>query len=484
MAMLCLLGLTGMGEDSPGRTDSGGTTEVSFCYWANYKDNEYLVDVCADFERKNPGIKIRREWYVGDYGRKLQLTLLSDTAADIILMDDEPYPAYAVRGYLEDLRPYILRKSDDIEREFAAELEYMETPEAQRDPNFNRVFYPTALQSFNYRGFQGALPWDGNVVLMFYNKDLFDQAGISYPTRDWTWNEFREIAKKLTKDLNGDGRSEQFGTNMFFELLSFEPLLWSFGGEVLNKEGTRSRIQEPRGIEAAQFMYDIKYKDRSIAYTGEMENFYTEVQLLTGRVGMVPGGSYMIPMLNRVHDAMRWDVADMPIGPHGDRYTRVTWDGISINSHVAQAKKEIAWRFIKHLVSHDAQFLLGSTQRGLPIRHADALQYYVDPNTPAHEEIAIEACDYGKLTPVTPRYLELQDATLDEFDSLNNAEFSGLTPRWPCPGSNRRSTRCSIRNWPTGRREWRPRPGAPRLEVRASRRWGWRCSSYPEFLPA
>jgi len=439
--VLCLLALAGLGGCTLEPRDSNRTTnanntdfvEVSFCYWANYKDNEFLKQVCEDFERENPGVKIRREWYVGEYGRKLQLTLISNTAADIILMDDEFFPTYSVRGYLEDLRPYILRESDDIERKLAAELRYVETPKAERDPNFNRTFFPTALKSFNYNGLQGALPWDGNIMLMFYNADLFDKAGIPYPTRDWTWNEFRKIAQKLTKDVDGDGHSEQFGTNIIFDFLAIEPMLWSFGGEVLNEDKTRSAIHGPRGIEMARFLYDMKYKDRSIAFTGEMEGFLTEVQLLTGRVGMVIGGSYMIPMLNRVHDAMRWNVAHIPVGPHGDRYTRVTWDGISINANAEPKQKEIAWRFLKHMLKDKAQTILGTTQRGLPLRKADALKYYVDPNTPAQEEIAIEACEYAKLTPITPRFLELRDALLVEFDDLNNAEYSGLTPEVAFP---------------------------------------------------
>jgi len=214
-------------------------TVVRFCYWAaNFEENTFLQTVCEDFERENPGIRIKREWYVGDYGRKLQLVLISGKVADIILMDDELFPMYAVRGYLEDLRPYIERESDDAERALAAELRYTETPEAERDPTFQREYLPTALQSFNYKGFQGALPWDGIVALMLYNKDLFDRDGVPYPDKNWTWNDLRALAKQLTKDYDGDGRIDQFGTNVDFSFLGFETTLWSFGGEVLNEDQT------------------------------------------------------------------------------------------------------------------------------------------------------------------------------------------------------------------------------------------------------
>jgi len=98
------------------RPAHGKETVLRFCYWANYVENQFFLQVSESFERQNPGVKVKREWYVGDYGPKLQLVLITGKASDVILMDDEVFPRYGVRGYLEDLRPYIERRSDDIER--------------------------------------------------------------------------------------------------------------------------------------------------------------------------------------------------------------------------------------------------------------------------------------------------------------------------------------------------------------------------------
>jgi multiple sugar transport system permease protein len=407
---------------------------VRFTYWANYLENQYVVKVCEAFERANPGITIKREWCVGDYGRKLQLLFITGKAGDILMMDDEYFPTYGVRGYLEDLRPYILRESDDIERGLAAELRYIETPENEREPGAPREYLPTALQSFNYRGFQGGLPWDGNICLMFYNKDLFDQERVPYPSKDWTWEEFRGLAKRFTKDLNGDGYIDQFGTNMGFDMLGLEPIVWSYGGDLLNADRSRCTIQEPPGMAACQLIYDMKMTDRSIAWTGELSGFYTEVQLLTGRVAIVPSMSYMIPALNRVQDAMRWGLAHMPLGPYGQRYTRATWDGISIYRHTTPEKKEVAWRFLKQFLSDESQALVGDMQRGIPVRRSIAWKHFVQPDTPAEEEIALEAMDYARLTPITPRYQELRDAFNTDLERLSFADVSHVTPQEILPG--------------------------------------------------
>lgn len=382
-------------------TDDGDRLTVSFSYWANYKDDVLFRAIVEDFERKNPDIRVDREWYPGDYGRKLQLSLISQTAADIILMDDETYPAYAIRGYLEDLGPYIERDEEELQ---LAE------------------FLPTSIDSFNFRGYQGGIPWGGSVFLIFYNKGLFDEAGLPYPTEDWTWQEFRETAKALTRDIDGDGRLDQYGFNVWLSFLEVEPIIWSHGGDILNAERTRSAINSPEAREALRLLYDMRMEDRSIAWSGALEGFYNEAQILTGKVAMLVAGSYMIPTLDRAEDAaMSWDVAPMPFGPRGDRYTRVTWDGISINAHTTPEKKEAAWRFIRHFLSPEMQALIGKSKR-LPVREPQVQSSYIDPATPVQEQIVLEATYYGRLTPITPRYLELRDAMASEFDLLNIAD--------------------------------------------------------------
>ncbi len=401
---------------------------LRFTYWANYLENQFVVRVCEGFERENPGVKIKREWCVGDYGRKLQLLFITGKAGDVIMMDDEYFPTYGVRGYLEDLRPYIMRESDDLERGLADELRYIDLPEDQRPKGGPRVYFPTALESFNYLGFQGGVPWDGNIGMMFYNKDLFDREGVPYPNNDWTWEDFRAICKHFNKDLDGDGVYDQFGTNMGIDMMALEPIVWSYGGDMLNAKRTRCALQEPAGRAACQLVFDMKMVDKSMPWTGQLSGFMLEVQLLTGCIAVVPAMSYIIPELNRVRDGMRWGTALMPRGPTGLRYSRATWDGISIYSHASPEKKELAWRFVKYWLSDKSQALLGDMQRGIPIRRAIAEQHYVQAGTPADESLVIDAMQYARLTPITPRYQELHMAFNDDLSRLVFADVSGATP--------------------------------------------------------
>lgn len=377
-----------------------GKTVVRFSFWGDYKDLAMWKTIAANFEKANPDIKMKLEYISGDYGRKLPLVMASGTAADVVEMDDEVYPSYAVRGYLLNLKPYVQRDR--------AELKIDD-------------FFPTSLESFTYRGFQGGLPWDGGPVLVYYNKDMFDKAHIPYPTNNWTWAQFRAIAKKLTHiDKEGDGANDRFGTNISVDgMLGVEPVVWSFGGRVLNPEHTKFVMNSPKALQAFQFMYDLKWQDHSVAWAGEGESIMTEDQLLRGGVGMVLGGTYMMANLEafKGKNVMRWGITEVPRGPYGDQYTRVTWDGISINAKTPY--KEQSWRFIKFLLNEQSQALVGRMGRSLPVRRADALKYFMQgwKNVNVHE--VLKAADHGRMTPITPKYLEISQAMQPFMDKMN-----------------------------------------------------------------
>ncbi len=404
--------------------------EIRFSFWGDFNDLDLWKKICARFEEKNPGLRIRQEYITGDYAQKLQLQLISNTAADLILMDDENYPGYAVRNYLEDLRPRFEQDKAELRGD---------------------DFLPTSLDSFTYDGFFGGMPWGGFPVLVFYNKDLFDAAGVPYPSPDWTWDDFRAVARALTKDTNKDGVNDQFGAAVSSSFLDLEPLVWSYGGDIINAERTKSIINRNAWLDVFKLLQTMKFEDRVTPWEAQQEGMDRQVQLLTGRLGMVMSGWYFALTLSKVEGGMHWGVADMPWGPdRKHRYSRVSWDGISINNASSPEKKDAAWRFIKFLLSEETQALVGGEGRSVPVRRADAEKHFVAVD-PEVRGLALRAIEYGKLTPVTPYYeqmkqaiqktskkLELEDASrrMDPETALNTIEkdldavLTKELPRW------------------------------------------------------
>ncbi len=367
---------------------------LSFSFWGSYLDLDMWRTITKRFEEQHPDIRIQLQYTPGDYAQKLILQLISNTAADLILMDDEYFPGYSERGYLVNLQEWMERDAVEMGLD---------------------DFLPTSLDSFRFRGVQGGMPWGGMSVLMFYNKDMFDAEGIPYPDDDWTWDDFRRIAKSLTRDISGNGVPDQFGANVGFGFLDIEPVVWSFGGDILNEDSTASVLDQPEVLEALQFLYDVKFVDHSTAHLGESEGMTKEVELLTGKVGMVMSGWFLARQLMDIEGGMRWGIAPMPRGPRGHRYTRVSWEGISINNAISDERKAASWEFVKFIVSEEIQAYIADIGRLIPVREEEARNNFVKEETEVDEMLALDGVFYGKLTPVTAKYQELKDAVQRPF---------------------------------------------------------------------
>jgi len=369
-------------------------TEIRFCFWGSFLELKLWEELKALYERRYPDTSVFLEYSPGDYHRKLRLNFVSGTAADVIMVDDEYYPTYAQSGNLENLERYIERDSEELHLD---------------------DFLRTSLESFTYEGLRFALPWDGFSIVIMYNCDLFDRAGIPYPQDDWTWEDFRRIAIALTKDFDNDGRTDQFGCNIGFAWLDVEGLVWSYGGRILTADRSRFAMNSPEAIAALQYLHDLKFKYNVMPKAGELSGMSGEIQVLTGRVAMVQAPAYVMPVV-RETGTMRWDLVHMPTGPAG-KATRVSWDALAV--YTGSQHKEEAWRFIKTVLSDEGQRTAGKFQRGLPVRRSAVIESYINPDTPQKEEKYLEAIDYGRVTPITTHYNEMMLAMQVAMERLH-----------------------------------------------------------------
>ncbi|MBK8032240.1 MAG: extracellular solute-binding protein [Chloroflexi bacterium] len=141
------------------------TTIRYFTFSAAPDHLEDLDTIIAAFEEANPGITVEVETApFADYFTLLQADVVSGDAPDVFELNYENFVTYAANDTLLDLSSYL-----DAEA----------------------PFYPRALEAFQYEGVQMALPETFSTVLLFFNKDLFDQAGVAYPTNEWTWEDAR-----------------------------------------------------------------------------------------------------------------------------------------------------------------------------------------------------------------------------------------------------------------------------------------------------
>src|SRR5678816_1066716 len=142
---------------------------------------------------------------------------------DVFAMDAPLYLDWQSRGALLNLQPYI-----------------------DQNPDMLADVYPQTLTAYKLEDGYYGLPRDFQTIVVFYNKDMFDAAGVPYPTEDWTYDDLKETAKKLTLDTNGDGKTDQYGlwTDTWDMELFWSEAIWAYGGQIINDDHSKTLIGE------------------------------------------------------------------------------------------------------------------------------------------------------------------------------------------------------------------------------------------------
>ncbi|MBI5302853.1 MAG: sugar ABC transporter substrate-binding protein [Chloroflexi bacterium] len=305
----------------------GNVTLRWFMRWDKVRLDGVAAPVIEAFQKQNPNIKVEIENISSgtEYWIKLQTMIAGATAPDVIYPATHNAYALASKGALMTL--------DDL---------------AARDKIDLKKYDQSILNLYKYNGKVYCLPIDTAAVGVFYNKDMFDKAGIAYPKEGWSWDEFLATAQKLTKDTNSDGKVDQFGVDVW---TSYWPVIvWSKTGHGIFddiRKPTKMLIEDQESIDALQFLGDLTNKHKVMPSTAERANI-TDM-FLAGKAGMNIIGHWRVPQYQTIKD-FKWDLAPLPKGKVQANRSDGSCFGIS-----AQSKNpEAAWEFIKFLAGPDS----------------------------------------------------------------------------------------------------------------------------------
>ncbi len=364
------------------------TQSIEYAIWGDPAELTSQIALVDAFMAQHPDIHVDvtvSDWDA--YWDKLQTGLAGGAAPDVFAMDGPLFPDYQSRGVLLDLQPYIDRDAFDLTALADAGVAHFTTADGQY-----------------------GLPRDLNVVALYYNKAMFDAAGIAYPDDTWDWAKLVEVGKQLTIDSDSDGLPEQWG--FYTETTDMEnywsSLVWQAGGEIVNEERTQTLLGSDQAVQGLQQLQDLIYTHKIMP----TPDLFVETgdAFEQGKAAMESNGSWLVP----THLAAGIDlgIAHLPAGPAG-KATSINPTGLVVaNSTKAP---DAAWEFVKYIVGPEAQTQLMQLKAAVPVDKSVLAGAY-STAFPGSDVFA-SSIDFAHLKPSFRGYTEWSTRLQEELDA-------------------------------------------------------------------
>lgn len=349
-------GVLGASALAPFSTSCGDDSDrLTFLFAANPDEADARLRVIEEFRRRHPDIKVAT--LLSGPGAMQQITTFcaGGKCPDVLMVWEFSYAELADRGVLLNLNTMLARDPT-----FAAQL---------RGDNI-----ATLYDTFAYNDGQYAFPeqWSGNYL--FYNKKLFDEAGVKEPpTRwdePWTFAEFLAAATALTK-RDGRGRATQWG---FVDIWTASYSAGLFGmnngapWSTPRLNPSHLNFDDDAFIEGIQFFADLATKHRVAPRATEQQSQSPADLFAGGAAAMALGGHWRYQSFSRA-DGLDFDVTVLPTGPKGHRArSNIGTTGLAIAA--SSTRKQQAWEFLKFAAGPVGQALIGESGLFVPVLHS------------------------------------------------------------------------------------------------------------------
>jgi multiple sugar transport system substrate-binding protein len=343
-----LIGLIALAPAAPaGAQEPSG--EISFGFWGDPAEAGAYEEIVAAFEERNPGVDVQIEYVPNatDFYTRLATGYAAGLAPDVFLINYRRYGQFAARGALVPVGP-LLAASETLSEE---------------------DYYPQPLEAFQFNGELMCLPQNLSTLVVYYNRDLFDAAGVLYPQEGWTWDDFLSAAKALTRDFDGDGITDQHGLGVENSLIRFTPFIWQAGGELVDdtERPTRLTIDTPEAREAIQFFIDLSLVHKVVPTEAEVLAVSDEDRFINGTTAMLLQSRRVVPTLREI-ESFTWDVAPLP--QHEEAAGILHSDAYCMSA--TTENQELAWKFIEFANGLEGQQIAARVGRTVPSLEAVA----------------------------------------------------------------------------------------------------------------
>ena len=337
----------------------------------------------------------------GDFRKRLAADFAAGTPPDLFLINYRNLGRFAASGAVEPLTDYLAKS-------------------ALSKPN---DYYPQALAAFQWNGEQICMPQNISSPVIYYNKTLFDAAGLTYPTDAWTWDGFLETAKMMTQDSDNDGATDIYGFGIDPTLVRATPFVWMNGGDLVDDPiaPTRLTLDTPESKEALQWFMALQLTHQVTPDAVAEEAESSLSRFINGRLAMFMDSRRAVPEFRAI-TSFDWDVAALPVGKtqaiilHADAFCLAA----------AGQQKDAAWTFLEFVNAEAGQTILASTGRIVPSRiDLSTSPVFLDPEAkPANSQAFLDAIPHIRNLPLLATWSDIEGVVNTE---LKNAFYGAAT---------------------------------------------------------
>ena len=397
-AVVALLALVALGLSVlPGCTRDPSDV-LRFMIWGSPEEVAVVQGFLRDFKSEHPDIHVQVEVAPPfGYRDKLQILFLGGNPPDVMYLDQDHLPAFADRGWLLDLEPYLERDRAEVDPE---------------------DFYRETFERFRYGDGLYGVCKDFTTLVLYYNKDLFDKWDVPYPKPGWTWDDFLDTAQRLTRGGDYGFLMETWPEELF-------PWVHQAGGRVSQDDPPEWLMGKPehvdRSAEGLQFLADLVWRHKVAPSPSVTRDQQGNALFLRGKAAMCTYGRWACMEFKNIKD-FDWDTVELPRG----RERATSTFAVCYAAAAQTPKAEKAWTLIKFLTSKQAQQAVGNSGQAIPSRKSVANSpAFLDPAAFEGLGFEVDSTSYLDSIPYghfSPRFRTAAEAKM---------EFSrGVEPLW------------------------------------------------------
>lgn len=414
--LLCLVCLSFFNCRSEKDKQADEKITLQLMVWARARELGNLrTGLAEEFEPRYPNVQVEVVPVPGpNYATKLTTMLAAGLEPDLFMIHDNFLPTAVDNKLLLPLDEFVAK-----------------------DPELDLAdYYPEVVDLCRYNGRLYCMPVGFSVVMLYYNKELFDDAGLEYPDENWTWDDMHEAARKLTIPRGKDGRPPQYGLDGPGKWLDYFMFIWQNGGRVFDEKG-KLVMGNPANLDAAteawQFVEDLTWNDKLTPSLSSAEVLPAD-PFIAGQIAMVITGTWknntLAAMGRDARDgapAIRWGMAPMP-----KKKQRATlyFGGSPVISANTEHPEE-AYQLLKFFTSDAWQKRVAESARQIPARIdiAESDVFLKLDGIPDDVDMrqALDALPYARRQPNGRETAEILSTWLMDFrDSVAAGEVDNI----------------------------------------------------------